>query len=55
MVFKAHVENLMLDESFAILSSGAGPVQNILITVPVMTPNDRCHKNDITSALKLST
>lgn len=44
----------MLDESFAMIFSGARPAQNI-ITVPVMTPNHKCHKNDITSIVKLST
>lgn len=45
----------MLEERFAMISSGAGPAQNIIIAVPVMTPNHKCHKNDITSVVKLST
>lgn len=54
-MLEAAVENLMLEESFAMISSGAGPAQNIIITVPVMTPDHKCHKNDITSIVKLST
>lgn len=45
----------MLEEGFAMISRGAGPAQNIIITVPVMTPNHKCHKTDITSAVKRST
>lgn len=55
IVFKAAVENLMLEESFAMISGGAGPAQNIMIAVPVMTPNHKCHKNDMASIVKLST
>lgn len=45
----------MLEESFTMISREAGAAQNIIITVPVMNPNRRCHKNDITSIVKLST
>lgn len=45
----------MLEESFAMISGGAGPAQNIMIAVPVMTPNHKCHKNDMASIVKLST
>lgn len=55
IVFQAATENLMLKESFAMIFSRDGPAQNIIITVPVMTPNHKCHKNDITSIVKLST
>lgn len=34
------------------ISSGASPAQNIMITVPVTTPNHRCHKNDMVSVVK---
>lgn len=47
--------NLMLEETFAMIFSGAKPAQNVIITVPVMTPNHKCHKNDIISIVKLST
>lgn len=40
----AAVENLTQEQSFAVIFSGAGPTQNIIITAPAMTPNHKRHK-----------